>query len=327
VETDRRLEEGLSRRDEFAVAFFGAWTVVGLHLDGWSHLHQRPETFFTVWHGLLYSGVLGGVLYFLAGGVRRAGAGRADKPMRAGSVVFVVGAVGDLIWHTIFGIEVSVRAFLSPTHLMLMTGGILMVTGPVRSAAARGPRPETFRSFLPTLVALTAAALIAGFFTQFITPFRTDILVADVDIEVSAIVSVSLMNAILVVLALYMVRRFVPPFGTHAFLFGAMAAGAQALLSFRQPAHVLAATVAGIVVDVVARRTGRSPLAVALATPLALWTLWLGAVAASGGVHWPAELPVGIVVLAALEGWGLFALTDTAGPVAGVSRPSPTGRT
>src|SRR3546814_2102438 len=38
-----------------AVAF-GIWMVVGLFLDGWAHDNNKPESFFTPWHGVLYSG-------------------------------------------------------------------------------------------------------------------------------------------------------------------------------------------------------------------------------------------------------------------------------
>ncbi len=42
-----------------AVALAGLALIGGLYLDGWAHIH-RPglETFFTPWHGVLYSGFL-----------------------------------------------------------------------------------------------------------------------------------------------------------------------------------------------------------------------------------------------------------------------------
>ncbi len=318
MQTEHRPVGALTRRDEIAVAFFGTWMVIGLHLDGWAHVHQRPETIFTPWHAVLYSGIVGGVLYFIAGTVRTGGATTADKLMLRGLAIFAVGAIGDLIWHTIFGIEVSIRAFLSPTHLMLMMGGILMVSGPVRAAAARGMRPVRFREFFPTLVSLTIPTIVVTFFMQFLTPYHYFTLTPDSFGEVYAIASVFLVNTLLVVVVLYMASRFDTPIGTHAFLFGAVAAGAQSLVSFRQPLHIVAAVAAGLAVDVTARRASRRELSVAIATPIALWTTWLGAIALLGGVHWPIELPIGIVALAALEGWGLYVLS---------SSPSPTERT
>ena len=43
-------------RDEAAYMACGVWMVVGLYLDGWSHQANKPESFFTPWHALLYSG-------------------------------------------------------------------------------------------------------------------------------------------------------------------------------------------------------------------------------------------------------------------------------
>jgi hypothetical protein len=36
-----------------------------------------------------------------------------------GALIFIVGIMGDLVWHTLFGIEVDLVALLSPTHLLL----------------------------------------------------------------------------------------------------------------------------------------------------------------------------------------------------------------
>ena len=52
MQTDR-----LSSRESLAFTVFSLWAVTGLFLDGWSHNHHRPETFFTPWHAVLYSGV------------------------------------------------------------------------------------------------------------------------------------------------------------------------------------------------------------------------------------------------------------------------------
>lgn len=39
----------------------------------------------------------------------------------AGAFIFGLGGFGDMIWHTVFGIEVGTNALFSPTHLMLLT--------------------------------------------------------------------------------------------------------------------------------------------------------------------------------------------------------------
>src|SRR5438445_1003143 len=125
------------------VVFASAWFVGGVFLDGWAHNHGKVDnTFFTPWHAVLYSGygALAGVL--LAALARNHATGLAwrvalpegYRPSLLGALVFAVAGLGDMIWHTLFGIEVGTAALLSPTHLMLATGGALMVSGPLRQA-------------------------------------------------------------------------------------------------------------------------------------------------------------------------------------------------
>src|SRR6266508_5371604 len=54
---------------EWAVALFSAWFVVGLYLDGWAHVHHLPDSFFTPWHAIIYSGVLGAALVLVSTGL------------------------------------------------------------------------------------------------------------------------------------------------------------------------------------------------------------------------------------------------------------------
>ena len=37
---------------------FATWLIVGIFVDGWAHNNDKPETFFTPWHALFYSGFL-----------------------------------------------------------------------------------------------------------------------------------------------------------------------------------------------------------------------------------------------------------------------------
>jgi WD40 repeat protein len=77
-----------------------------------------------------------------------------------------VAGVGDMIWHSIFGIELEVDALFSPTHLMLFTGGILIVSGPLRAALRR---PQAARR-LPAALSLACVLAVAGAMTQFASP-------------------------------------------------------------------------------------------------------------------------------------------------------------
>lgn len=50
-----------------------------------------------------------------------------------GTPLFALGGVGDLAWHQLFGIERGIEALLSPTHLLLITSMIMIVSAPFRS--------------------------------------------------------------------------------------------------------------------------------------------------------------------------------------------------
>jgi hypothetical protein len=103
-----------------------AYFVSGLYLDGWAHTHGKvDQSFFTPWHAVLYSGQLLMVMILVGMLVRNVWRGSALRHALpggynlslAGVLLWFIGGPGDLIWHTLFGIEQSVGALYSPTHL------------------------------------------------------------------------------------------------------------------------------------------------------------------------------------------------------------------
>jgi hypothetical protein len=89
----------------------------------------------------------------------------------AGILIFLVAGFLDMFWHIIFGIEVDVEALLSPTHLLLATGGFLIVIGPYMKAT----KDEEFYTYswfhkLPAMLSLVYGLLIFSFMTQNIHP-------------------------------------------------------------------------------------------------------------------------------------------------------------
>ncbi len=142
-----------STHEEKATAIFGAWSLTGLYLDGWAHLNDKPETFFSPWHGVLYSGVGAAVAYFaFRAFILRKQSAVEDRWLTSGFLLFLLGAVGDFVWHEVLGIEIGLEALLSPTHLLLLTGGVMMVSYPARAAAARSDSGEApMRVFWPVV--------------------------------------------------------------------------------------------------------------------------------------------------------------------------------
>jgi hypothetical protein len=308
-----------SPHEEKAVAFFGSWAILGLYLDGWAHIHDKPETFFSPWHGVLYSGVGAAVAWFMFREyVLRKPSVISERLLTIGFTIFAVGAGLDFAWHEIFGIEVDLEALLSPTHLMLLTGGTVMLSYPVRAAAARASgRQTSFGRFFPALASLTLTALLVQFFTQYLSAFRFDGLfqTQGQDIwEVTVIAAVFVTNAIILGATFIAVRRWDTPFGAFTFMYTTMAFAFTGMLEFDVVFHVPAAAVAGLVTDVLADRLRPSverrnqALVFACVVPLVIWSAWLVAIHASQGVRWSVDLWAGTVYLTVLEGLGLALL-------------------
>jgi hypothetical protein len=141
-----------SLRFDWAVTLTSLWFIAGMFLDGWAHnnLASSLEMFFTPWHGVLYFGFFA-VAGMLVGQTRNMARGHVWTRALPqgyllalfGAALFSFGGAGDLVWHTIFGIESNMEALFSPTHLLLATGAMLFITGPVRALCLAGVRPTT----------------------------------------------------------------------------------------------------------------------------------------------------------------------------------------
>ena len=177
------LESRTSLRIDWVLAGLSVWLIGGFYVDLWAHAHGKVDnTFFTPWHAFLYTGaaLFGVVLALVAIFGKPRGIPVREvlaPPYRIaflGAVLFVVAGVLDLIWHAIFGFEVNVEALLSPTHLLLAASGLLMIGGPIRSAAARmagDPRTTPSRRLAgPFVIPLAMAIAIFGAFTQYAHP-------------------------------------------------------------------------------------------------------------------------------------------------------------
>ena len=167
-----------SLRFDWLMALLGVWLIGGLYLDGWAHNHNPDlETFFTPWHGVLYSGFL--IQAAVLAGVF-VNQWRHGKPLTQtlppgyglsliGAGLFTIGGVADMLWHIRFGIEIGVEALLSPTHLILAMGGSLLISGPLRAAFQRaaGSWPDS----LPMIISTVTLYCILTFFSVYANPF------------------------------------------------------------------------------------------------------------------------------------------------------------
>jgi hypothetical protein len=317
--------------DDLAAALLGTWVVGGLFLDGWAHVNQPGlETFFSPWHAVFYTGFLVStvVLARLVGRFQR---GRFDPALvpagyglgLVGAALFVAGAVADGAWHTMFGVEAGVASLLSPSHLLLLSGGLLMVTSPVRSAWSSPDLPARAPAvaLLPALWATALTTAVVLFFFQYLSAYVTrapSTAAADgpegLLTTIVGVASVLVTNVIVLTPALLLARRWRLPFGTVALLATAGALGLTSLREFTLGALVPAMLVGGLASDLLIARLRPEPdrpgafRAVATLAPLLLWGAWMVAYALAYGIAWPPELWAGVLGMASLSGLGLSVL-------------------
>jgi len=326
----------LSAREQAIGVLFGLWMVVGLFLDGWAHDNNEPESFFTPWHGVLYSGFLAATLAALAVARRhRPGVGVLETLPRghgltlAGLAVFAVGAFGDLAWHETLGVEVGVEALLSPTHLLLLVAGLVALSAPLRAAwQDTGAVPTGLREFLPVVVSLALLVALAGFFLLYLSPFLNDAAgarfdrVAGVDHDhpssdvfelqqLLGVASILMTTVMLVVPIQLLLRRWAPPRGSLTALVGIVVLLFIGLDEFSQPGLVVAGIAAGAAGDLAV--TKRQPRLAGVAVTVVMWVGYFALYQLTvGTVAWSAELWTGTIILAGLVAAAIS--LATAGP-------------
>lgn len=323
---------------DVGVCALAAWVLGGLYLDGWAHAHLPGlESFFTPWHAVFYAGYGASAAFVAAAALRNRAAGRAALPpghglTAAGIALFGLGGAFDLAWHELFGVEVSIEALLSPSHLLLAFAMALVVTGPVRAWLLR--RDTGFARALPAIVGVALLLDIFTFFTQpahpLVRPWAymgnrpvEDVFalvdstppfvatpggVPTVDFAAaSGVAGFLLQTMVLVGVALWIRDRGLPAgatavvFGVNGLMMGLM----RSTLPF-----ALSLVAAGVVAEALARLP-RHVFASALAAAFGL--LYFGALVLAGGVWWSVHLWLGVVVMAAAAAW-LLAHVSTARP-------------
>lgn len=315
-------------RFDLAMTLLSIFFVFGLFLDGWAHTHgQVDESFFTPWHGVLYSAHLL-VLLFLSANIllnlRRGFALAHALPNGyllsfIGALLFIVGGVGDLIWHTLFGVEKQVEALYSPTHLLLAGAAMLIVTGALRAAWRRSETPTSLRVQLlaqaPIVLSLTLTLSVLTFFTQIAYPLANlwgsnAWYPSPALNEELGVVSLQLSAALITGFVLFVLQRFSLAPGALSLLLGINALAMGAL--YDQGAYpllpVLAFVSAGIVADILlhflnASSTQTNALRVfAFALPALLLGFYFAALELTQGVWWAIHLSAGSIVMAGVIG-------------------------
>jgi hypothetical protein len=308
---------------DWAFTILSAWLVGGLYLDGWAHNHGKvDDSFFTPWHAALYSGAFAIILFLSATYARNLLAGYTWPRLLpsgyglalVGAALFMLGGVLDMFWHQAFGIEVNLEALLSPTHLLLATSGVLMVSGPLRAAWSR-PSSSSAPGWVGLGSALCAAALalaLLTFFTQYNHPIAQVVGARGFsssynDFARSLNISgVMFHSALLLGAILLLLRRWPLPFGALTLLIVLP----SALMSVFDDTYQLvpATLAAGLLADALLRWLKPSAArpkrlrVFAFGVPVVIYSLYFLAIHLTWGIAWTIHLWTGAIFLAGVAG-------------------------
>ncbi len=324
---------------DYATSICCLWIVAGFFLDAWAHGHVPIENFFTPYHAAFYSGMLALVLVVAGFAMHHRSYG---KPWRdcipqpyhlalLGFPIFVVAGIGDLIWHSLLGLEEGVDALLSPTHQALGLGMFFLASGPIRSVLSDRARATTLIQQLPLVIGLSSWLILVHFGTAYafdpgaarldapppISPFTPDYLTA-LSIgyyKVSVGVLIAIFQCALVTgFALYTVARIrLRPGALTIFL---LLANVPAAAAFTNDTPLLAVVIvqslaAGVFGDAFVNRYDPDPerpapyRRFAVLLPLTYSGSYLIAVVATGGTWWDWNVALGAWLWTGVIGFAL----------------------
>lgn len=304
----------------FLVACF--CLLFGITLDAWAHNHiLRLETFFTPWHAVLYSGVLSTALVLpgailinrLRGSIWR----DAVPPGYAIAVVGVIGSIlgglGDMTWHVLFGVEQNVDAQFSPTHIALMLFFGLLIISPYYAQYTSKRTASPLLLILSCTLFITYWSLISQSthpYTDFWLTYATKANQQDL---ILAVVSYIFQGGFFAIFFMYTIRRWrlFPGFYTIAFTLSAI------LIATMRDTYIviLIGAVTGILIDCAYRllrpsMQRKEPFRLFIALVPGLWlTTYTIALYLVYGTVWSAHMLGGSIVVTMLISWllsGLF---------------------
>jgi hypothetical protein len=213
----------------------------------------------------------------------------------------------------LFGIETSIEALFSPTHLLLAASATIIASGPVAAAWRHQTAPRHIADFLPMLIGLTLAISVVTFITQFAQPFGLPLLFTgerpSTAVEYLIIIgttSILLHTALLMGSVMLVLRRWTLPFGSLTLVFTLNAV----LLSTQSDTHpvIVAALVGGLAADLLirllkpsARQPGRLRI-FAFIVPVILYGMFFLVMAVPQGIWLSIHVWTGILVMAGTAG-------------------------
>lgn len=346
------VERHATIAQDAVTVLIGLWLIGGLFSDGWAH-HNVPELegFFTPWHGALYFGLLLAGAWFAwlgrAGGLRwyrHVPAGYGWGVVGIG--VFASGGLADMAWHLAFGVEAGIDALLSPSHLVLFTGGLLILTSAVRSRWGSGDIASPV-----AMGALTLVTALVSFFLLYVSEFTANAPTIAFSAlperhprhtasELPATAGLGgflITTALLIVPLVWTWQRGRAPRGLLTMVVALTAWLSAAVVDLDRAAvfgaagATFGAIVGEFALDWLENRGLPSRLRVpvlAAAAIIPTWTVHMASLAAGVGLAWPVELWSGAVIVSGLAAAAIGGLavsappTPTTDPAARIDEPA-----
>jgi hypothetical protein len=237
-----------------------------------------------------------------------------------GAILFAVAGNLDFIWHWLFGFEEDVEALVSPSHLILAVGGVMMMSGPLRSAWRQSASQADTMSWR-ALLSLFIITGIFTFFTQFSNAFsHPHLFVGRVLVGNTYFWDVTLISYILIPTVLFMttilmtILRWKLPFGGLTFLLTGNAT-LMFLMAWRysheQWPVLIAALVGGILADVLLVTLRPSAQRIkalrwfSVLVPVSLFLAYFLSLVLTQGIWWNSNMWLGMIFISGVTGLGL----------------------
>lgn len=306
----------------FALMVANTVAAVGLFGDISRHVTfgftVGESDFLSSWHLVLYGGVA--AVAVVLGAFALVHGPRAPLTLLrsacAGLAALTAGGVADSVWHEAFGIEASFQALVSPPHLIVFAGLVLLMVAPIGAVADGPSAPLDILRSLVLALSVTSLLGVISLFTGYLTPliggsrFQAGayleplIGTSYLDYDTSRGLAQTLWFGVLVSLAVVGVRaRSAPASGTWTVAFGLL--GVAPLVASGRDALPLtvALFVYGLVSDLGGTHQRPHPLVTGTAVA-AMWTAMFATIEASGRQElvWVKELWGGAIATGFLVG-------------------------
>lgn len=237
-----------------------------------------------------------------------------------GAVIFAIAGNLDFIWHWLFGFEENVEALVSPSHLSLAVGGVMMMSGPLRAAWQKFDAQDN-KIPMRALLSLFIVMGVFTFFTQFSNAFsHPQVFVMDGPAGDTYFWDVTLISYILIPTILFMTSiivtllRWELPFGSLTL----MLTGNSTLMflmtwrySHQQWPVLIAAFLGGFLADLLLLRlkpTAQNIKALrwfSFLVPAAFFLAYFLSLILTFGIWWNSNMWLGTIFFGGIIGLGL----------------------